>query len=234
MPPLLSWLAAVTTVVLCPAVVLLLRLRARSAAELAAERRARAQTVRHALIVQELHEVVAHQVSVMTLGIGAGRMTMGRDARRAAGTLKDAEESGRQALGELQRMLGVLSAFTGVPPSRTPQPCLDDLPDLLQEMRGRGLPVDLVQDGSPAPAAPGVELSAFRIVQEALRDTEGASRATVTLRWRRRLLEVLVSDDGPSRPIGQAARERAALVGGSLTVEGHADGHAVRARLPLH
>ncbi|MEU7891606.1 histidine kinase [Nonomuraea sp. NPDC049152] len=230
MPPLLSWLTAVTTVVLCPAVLLLFRLRARQAADLAAERRARVETLRRALIVQELHEVVAHRVSVMTLGIGAGRMTMGKDARRAADTLRDAEESGRQALGELQRMLGLLSAFTGVPPSRTPQPRLDDLPDLLHEARGSGLLVDFTQDGAPAPTAPGVELSAFRIVQEALRDAEGASRASVTLRWRQGFLEVLVSDDGPSRPAGQVVRERAALVGGTITAEGH----GVHARLPLH
>ncbi|MFE3448097.1 sensor histidine kinase [Nonomuraea sp. NPDC059194] len=230
MPPLLSWLAAVTTAVLCPAVLLLLRSRARLTAELAAERSASAATVRRALFVQELHEVVAHRVSVMTLGIGAGRMTMGKDPDRAAGTLRDAEESGRQALAELQRMLAVLSAFTGVPPSRAPQPRLADLPDLLDEARVSGLRVDLVQDGSPAPVAPGVELSAFRIVQEALRVAEGASSATVTLKWRQGFLEVLVSADGPSRPAGQPVRERAALVGGTITIEGS----AIHARLPLH
>ncbi|MFD1937977.1 sensor histidine kinase [Nonomuraea mangrovi] len=229
MPPLLSWLAAVTTVVLCPTVLLLLRLRARVTADLAAERTAREETLRRVLIVQELHEVVAHRVSVMTLGIGAGRMTMGKDPRRAADTLRDAEESGRQALGELQRMLGILSAVTGVPPSRTPQPLLDDLPDLLHEARTGGLQVDFTQDGTPVPAAPGVELSAFRIVQEALRDAEGASRASVTLRWRQGFLEVLVSGDGPSRPEGWLMRERAALVGGTVTIEGG----AVHARLPL-
>ncbi|GAA3467929.1 sensor histidine kinase [Nonomuraea roseola] len=230
MPPLLTWLATAATVVLCPVALLLLRSRLRLAATLSSERLAARETVERARIIQELHEVVAHHVSVMTLGVGAGRMTMEKNALRARDTLKEAEESGRQALGELQRMLGVLSAFTGVPPSRTPQPRLTDLPDLLDDARRTGLLVEFVQDGRPAPVAPGVELSAYRIVQEALSGAASATRARVTLRWRPGVLEVLVADDGLSRAPGLSMRERAALLGGTLTT---ADGRSVHASLPL-
>ncbi|MEV2266237.1 sensor histidine kinase [Nonomuraea africana] len=230
MPPLLAWLATTATAALCPVALLLLRSRRRLAARLSAERLAARETAERALIIQELHEVVAHHVSVMTLGIGAGRMTMDRDATRATDTLKEAEESGRRALTELQRMLGLLSAFTGVPPSRTPQPRLTDLPDLLDDARRGGLRVDFAQDGCPAPLAPGVELSAYRIVQEALSGAVAASSATVTLRWRPGFLEVLVADDGPSKTPASGLRERTALLGGTLLAT---DGRSVHARLPL-
>ncbi|WP_329092795.1 sensor histidine kinase [Streptosporangium sp. NBC_01469] len=246
-PILLSYAA----LVLCAAVaslvwerrLLLLRLRswearfadqgkALAGAQLA-ERRAR--------IARELHDVVAHGVSMMTLKVGAGRMIMDKDPERARQTLRVAEESGRQALVELQRTLSLLD-LDGPSTGRTPQPRLSDLRDLLAGVREQGLRVDVMEDGRPAEVGLALELVAYRIVQEALGNTlrhAGARSARVTLRWRPGFLDVLVRDDGRTAPSAAAGhgllgmRERALLFGGTLaagTLPG--GGFEVRARLP--
>ncbi|WP_436757064.1 sensor histidine kinase [Streptosporangium sp. V21-05] len=196
---------------------------------------------RRARIARELHDVVAHGISMMTLGVGAGRMIMDKDPERARETLRVAEESGRQALVELQRTLALLD-LDGLSAGRTPQPRLSDLRDLLAEVRGRGLRVDVVEDGRPAEVGLALELVAYRIVQEALDNTvrhSGARSARVTLRWRPGFLDVLVRDDGRTVPAAAAGhgllgmRERATLFGGTLaagTLPG--GGFEVRARLP--
>ncbi|MER5647037.1 sensor histidine kinase [Streptosporangium sp. NPDC002524] len=196
---------------------------------------------RRARIARELHDVVAHGISMMTLGVGAGRMIMDKDPERARETLRVAEESGRQALVELQRTLALLD-LDGLSAGRTPQPRLSDLRDLLAEVRGRGLRVDVVEDGRPAEVGLALELVAYRIVQEALDNTvrhAGARSARVTLRWRPGFLDVLVRDDGRTVPAAVAGhgllgmRERATLFGGTLaagTLPG--GGFEVRARLP--
>lgn len=229
-PILLSYAA----LVLCAAVaslvwerrLLLLRLRswearfadqgkALAGAQLA-ERRAR--------IARELHDVVAHGVSMMTLKVGAGRMIMDKDPERARQTLRVAEESGRQALVELQRTLSLLD-LDGPSTGRTPQPRLSDLRDLLAGVREQGLRVDVMEDGRPAEVGLALELVAYRIVQEALGNTlrhAGARSARVTLRWRPGFLDVLVRDDGRTAPSAAAGhgllgmRERALLFGGTL------------------
>ncbi|MFB9724333.1 sensor histidine kinase [Planobispora longispora] len=234
-------------------------------AELAGHRDAlthAALAAERARIAHELHDVVAHGISVMTLGVGAGRMIMEKDPARARETLWEAEESGRQALAELQRMLG-LFGHGGVSASRTPQPRLSDLADLIAKVRAEGLRVDVVEDGQPAEVGPALELAAYRIVQEALRNTlrhAGAGSARVTLRWRPGFLDVLVRDDGRATAgglpghAGSAAdtgpvpaaglraatgngllgmRERVSLFGGTLQAAPHADGgFEVWARLP--
>ncbi|GAA2890993.1 hypothetical protein GCM10010517_55270 [Streptosporangium fragile] len=222
---------------------LLLRMRS-GEATLAVQREALDRATyaeRRARIAWELHDVVAHGVSMMTLGVGAGRMIMDKDPARARETLRVAEESGRQALIELQRTLSLLDNG-GSPAGRTPQPKLSDLPDLVARVRAEGLRVDVEEDGSPAEVGLALELSAYRIVQEALENTlrhAGASSARVTLRWRPGLLEVLVRDDG--RTASSAAfghgllgiRERAALFGGTLEAGALPEGgFEVRARLP--
>ncbi|MFB9880122.1 sensor histidine kinase [Planobispora siamensis] len=192
-------------------------------------------------IARELHDVVAHGISMMTLGVGAGRMIMEKDPERARQTLRTAEESGRQALAELQRMLALLRTEDAVG-TRTPQPRLSDLSDLLAKVRAEGLRVDVVEDGSPVEVGPALELSAYRIVQEALRNTlrhAGASSACVTLRWRPGFLDVLVRDDGRAGPAVTAGtglvgmRERVTLFGGTLeAAPGAGGGFEVRASLP--
>ncbi|WP_326828452.1 histidine kinase [Streptosporangium sp. NBC_01810] len=196
---------------------------------------------RRARIARELNDVVAHGISMMTLGVGAGRMIMDKDPERARKTLRVAEESGRQTLVELQRTLSLLD-LDGSSAGRTPQPRLSDLRDLFARVDAEGLPVDMVEDGRPIEIGLTLELVAYRIVQEALANTlrhAGARSARVTLRWRPGILDVLVRDDGRADPSATAGhgllgmRERAALFGGTLaagTLPG--GGFEVRARLP--
>ncbi|WP_433255238.1 sensor histidine kinase [Streptosporangium sp. CA-135522] len=198
-------------------------------------------TEERARIAHELHDVVAHGISMMTLGVGAGRMIMEKDPVRARETLRLAEESGRQALVELQRMLCLLKAADS-PGTRTPQPKLSDLSDLLAQVRTRGLRVDVVEDGSPVEIGLALELSAYRIVQEALGNTLRRARAQtahVTLRWRPGFLDVLVRDDGQVTTTTNTGygmlgmRERATLFGGTLEAGALPEGgFEVRARLP--
>lgn len=179
---------------------------------------------RRARIARELNDVVAHGISMMTLGVGAGRMIMDKDPERARKTLRVAEESGRQTLVELQRTLSLLD-LDGSSAGRTPQPRLSDLRDLFARVDAEGLPVDMVEDGRPIEIGLTLELVAYRIVQEALANTlrhAGARSARVTLRWRPGILDVLVRDDGRADPSATAGhgllgmRERAALFGGTL------------------
>ncbi|GAA3148999.1 hypothetical protein GCM10010466_44900 [Planomonospora alba] len=248
MTELVLWAA---TACLAAAVVWLTRDRRRLAdrlraeqAESAGQRDALARAAlagERARIARELHDVVAHGISMMTLGVGAGRMIMDRDPERARETLRAAEESGRQALTELQRVLGLLSA-DGEVRTRAPQPRLSDLSDLLARVRTEGLAVDVVEDGRPVEIGPALELSAYRIVQEALGNTlrhAGARSAHVTLRWRPGFLDVLVRDDGRAAATVTAGgglvgiRERVTLFGGTLETAPLAEGgFELRARLP--
>ncbi|MEV7970594.1 histidine kinase [Sphaerisporangium sp. NPDC088356] len=192
-------------------------------------------------IARELHDVVAHRVSVMTLGVGAGRMIMEKNPVRARETLHAAEETGRQTLTELQRMLVLLQAATGTVRSMDPQPGLADLPELVARTRESGLGVELVEDGRPVSVGEALEVSAYRIVQEALSNTQrhaSARSAHVALRWRPGLLDVLVRDDGHARgavvlgPGLIGIRERTALFGGSFSAGAlPGGGFEVRARL---
>jgi signal transduction histidine kinase len=153
---------------------------------------------------------------------------------------------------ELRRLLGILRE-DGQEPSLAPQPGLDGLDLLLEEMRQAGLPVQLRVEGRPWPLPPGIDLTAYRIVQEALTNTlrhAGPARAEVTVRYQDHAVELEVLDDGPGAGSPAAAdpgsgqglvgmRERVALYGGTLqagpratTAGSAATGYAVRARLP--
>ncbi|MGW5260021.1 sensor histidine kinase [Microbispora sp. NPDC004025] len=181
-------------------------------------------------IASELHDLVAHDLSVMTLGVGAGRVIMDKDPERARQTFREAEESGRRVLSDLRRMMGLLR-MDGQ--RRGPQPGLGDLPGLLDDFRASGLAVSLKEAGIRG-SGPTLELSAYRIVEEALGNAlwYGMARtATVTLRWLPAVLEVVVHDDGLPRDRLISTWERAALFGGSVAAHPLPGGFEVRVRL---
>ncbi|MDQ5819466.1 MAG: histidine kinase, partial [Actinomycetota bacterium] len=177
----------------------------------------------HARIARELHDVVAHSVSVMVVQAQAAQRLIDREPHETRRALDSIEASGRQALVELRRMLGILR-HTGEEPSLNPQPGLGHLDDLVEQFRAAGLPVELNVEGEPKTLPPGVDLSAYRIVQEALTNTlkhAGPARARVTVRYRDDEAELEVVDDGAGTGKGGGSghgligmRERAALYGG--------------------
>jgi len=181
-------------------------------------------------IASELHDLVAHDLSVITLGVGAGRVIMDKDPERARQTFREVEESGRRVLSDLRRLMGLLR-MDGQ--RRGPQPGLGDLPRLLDDFRASGLAVSLTEVGARG-SGPTLELSAYRIVEEALGNAlwYGTARsATVTLRWLPALLEVVVHDDGLPRDRLVGTWERAALFGGSVAAHPLPGGFEVRVRL---
>jgi signal transduction histidine kinase len=197
-------------------------------------------------IARELHDVVAHHVSVMTVQSGAVRRLLLPEQEREREALKSVEETGRKALTEMRRLLGVLkdeSEERRAP--LAPQPGMATLETLLDQIREAGLPVELSTEGSPVELPPGVDLSAYRIVQEALTNAlkyAGPARAWVVVRYGDKALELEVSNDGVDG--GAQAdggghglvgmRERVAVYGGELESGPRPDGgYAVRARLPI-
>jgi signal transduction histidine kinase len=195
-----------------------------------------------ARIARELHDVIAHTVTVMVVQAQAGPELLGDpgDTRRAFGAI---EASGREALAELRRLLGVMR--TGDEKVVVaPQPGLDSLDALVRELRAAGRDVELHVEGTPFELPPGVDLSAFRIVQEALTNTlkhAGEARSDVTVRYGPSSVELEVVDDGPgANGAGRAGhgligmRERAALYGGVLEAGNrNRRGYVVRAQLPI-
>ncbi len=198
-------------------------------------------------LARELHDVTAHHVSVMAVQAEAGQALLPADPERAAETLARIAGSAREALGDLRRLLGVLRDDGDEGDGgRSPQPGLAGLPGLVEEMRAAGVPVAVRIEGDPVAVASAVDVSAYRIVQEALtnvlRHAPGA-RADVVVRFGADAVEIEVGNE--RRPNGHAPRthgpghglvgmrERAALLGGRLDA-GPADGDrfVVRARLP--
>ncbi|GGK98153.1 hypothetical protein Ppa06_66590 [Planomonospora parontospora subsp. parontospora] len=197
-------------------------------------------------IARELHDVVAHSVSVMVMQAGAARLMLdpGQAAQREALTV--VEETGREAVEELRRMVGLLR--TGPDgEGLAPQPGLARLDDLVEQVRAAGLEVALSVEGVPSPLPTGLDLSAYRIVQEALANTlrhAGPTRSEVTVAYRPRMLCLDIVDEGPRdgrapAPAGTGhgligMRERVALFHGRLSAgplpEG---GYGVRVSLPL-
>jgi signal transduction histidine kinase len=193
-----------------------------------------------ARIARELHDVVAHSVSTIAIQADTARLATPGMPPEGAEKLEAIGRTARDAMTEMRRILGVLRSETG---EREPQPGLDELGDLLETARAAGTPVRLVIEGSVATLAPGVELTAYRLVQEALtnarRHAPGAS-VEVALHFGTDALRLRVRDDGPG-PSGDGTglgligmHERVATVGGALVV-GPADGGGflVEARLPL-
>jgi len=221
-------------------------LLADQAAQLTREQAAQTQTAvrqEQTRIARELHDIVAHRVVVMVAQAGASTRMFDADPQRARHALKSIEILGREALTEMRRLLGVL--WTHDEGSKAPQPGLADLPDLIAQIERAGLPVELRISGQPRTLPAGVELSAYRIVQEALTNTlkhAGPARADVELRYHPDLLEVRVDDDGQGSSsllkAGQGVvsmRQRAALVGGEVSLGPRSGtGFQVAAKLPLN
>jgi signal transduction histidine kinase len=197
-----------------------------------------------ARIARELHDVIAHNVSVMVVqaeGASYALDTSPDTTRRALGTIA---ETGRTALAEMRRLLGVLRSEANSV-DRAPQPGVDQLEDLLEQVRAAGLPVDFSIEGVPVPLPQGLALAAYRIIQESLTNTRkhGGPRvsAQVSLHYGENELRMLVRDDGRGAAAltdGQGngltgMRERVAMYGGSIDagprVEG---GYQVEAVLP--
>ena len=193
-------------------------------------------------IAQELHDVVAHNVSLIVVQAQALRATV-PDERVAEATAGIAD-LGREAMAEMHRTLKLLRGGDQAA-ERAPQPGLGDLDDLLERSRAAGLRVDLAVEGDPRPLAQSVDLSAFRILQEALTNVvkhAGHAHTTVLLGYRADALELAVTDTGDGTPAQSATpgghglvgmRERAALFGGTLTAGARGDhGFEVHAVLP--
>jgi signal transduction histidine kinase len=195
-----------------------------------------AVTEERARIARELHDVIAHSLSVIVVQAAAERRVLGQEHATTKEVLGSIEHTGRQALVELRRLLGVIRK-TDDRPTLQPQPTLEYLGELLAQVRETGLMVELRTEGEPVPLPPGVDLSAYRIVQEALTNVlkhADARHAQVLVCYHPGELELEVSDDGHG-PVAAAAgghglvgmRERVALYGGILEA-GRRDGGGYR------
>jgi signal transduction histidine kinase len=203
-----------------------LQLKLEAARTAAAERAVADERQR---IARELHDVVAHSVSVMTVQAGAVRRLLHPDQERERLALETIEATGREALTEMRRLVGLLRDESATP-DFAPQPSMRAIDVLLGTVRESGLPVDL---------------AAYRVIQEALTNAlkyAGPARACVTVRWKRSELELEVANDGTSEPGGDGGgghglvglRERVSLVGGSIeSGPREGGGFVVKAHLPL-
>jgi signal transduction histidine kinase len=205
----------------------------------------RAVAAERARIARELHDVVAHHVSVTVVQAGAARQLLDTDPGRARSALVAIEEAGRRALTAMPSLLRALRADEA-DETRAPQPTLSDLDGLVGSVTAAGLPVRLRIEGRRRPLPAGVDLSAYRIVQEALTNTlkhAGPAHAEVAVCYGREALELRVVDDGDGalRPAAAGSghglvgmRERVALFGGQLHAGPRPEGgYQVVARLPL-
>ncbi|KPC65232.1 sensor histidine kinase [Streptomyces chattanoogensis] len=204
----------------------------------------RAAERERARIAREMHDVLAHSISLMVVQAEAGPVVLDTDPTRASAAFGAIAGTGRDALEQLRRMLAVLKDEDD---PRAPQPTIHDLPALVRQVAGAGLEVFSIAEGEPRPVPADCGAAAYRIVQEALTNVvkhAGAERAEVRLRWCDDGLEIRVIDDGrgagkglPSGGNGLIGlRERAAACGGTATTgprEDRLPGFEVRARLPL-
>ncbi len=195
-------------------------------------------------IARELHDIVAHAVSVMVLQVGAVRHRLPDDLAEDRDALTSVELAGRTALTEMRRLLGAMRR-DGDEAEFTPQPGLDDLDALLAETGRAGLPVELHVHGDPVALPRGIDLSAYRIVQEGLtnaRKHAGASSAEVTVSYRPDELQIEVRDDGHggSTTAGPGhglvgIRERVKIYGGEMSAgSANGSGFILNTRLPLN
>ncbi|MDP5184885.1 sensor histidine kinase [Blastococcus sp. BMG 814] len=205
-----------------------------------------AATAERARIAREMHDVVAHSLSVVIAQADGGRYAGKADPQAATDALEAIAATGRQALTDMRALLGVLRDGGGE--EYAPQPDVAAIPALVEDVRGSGLDVDLIEEGTPQPMPAGPQLAAYRIVQESLtnvlKHAGPAGRAWVRLQWRPDTLELSVLDDGRgaaaavtgSDGLGQGLRgmrERAQLHGGRLEAgPRHGGGFGVHAALP--
>ena len=211
----------------------------------------RAREDERSRIARELHDVVAHNVSVMVVQAGAARRVLDRNPAQATESLEAIESTGRLALDELRRLLGVLRPDDAASDARAPQPSVTHIDALVRQMRDAGLDVALEIEGDARALPPALDLSAYRIVQEALTNTlkhaGPTPHAVVRVTYRDDAIDVEVTDDG--RGLAQALamgakvngghglvgmRERVALFGGTLDAGARTGGgYRVRAHIPL-
>ena len=196
-----------------------------------------------ARIARELHDVVGHSVSVMTVQASGVRRLLRDDQEREREALLVVERTGREALAEMRRMVGVLRRPEEAP-ALAPQPSLDHLERLVDQTREAGLPVELRVEGDAVELPPGVDLTAYRLVQEGLTNAlkhAQATRAEVLVNYGDAQIEVVVSDDGKGVGNGDGGghglvgmRERVTVYGGELDAGPQAGGgYRLRAKLPL-
>jgi signal transduction histidine kinase len=196
-----------------------------------------------ARIARELHDIVAHAVSVMVLQVGAVRHQLPEALGEDRDALKGVERAGRTALAEMRRLLAAIRP-DGDEAELVPQPGLDGLQSLIEQVGRAGLPVELHIDGKPFPLPRGIDLSAYRIVQEGLTNALKHARATnadVTVRYRSDELQLEVRDNGQgsatSDGLGHGlvgVRERVKIYGGEMTAGAASEGGFVLStRLPL-
>ncbi len=216
----------------------------RQADELQAARREladRAVAAERSRIARELHDVVAHAMSVITVRAGVAAHVLTDRPDEAARALQVIEATGREALGEMRRMLTVLRP-DDEDEATEPQPGVGRLPALVSQLEAAGVPVTLRVEGEPRPLSPGLDLSAYRIVQEALTNTTkhaAGTSAAVTVTYGPDHLALEVIDDGPpaAQPVPgqglQGMAERVALFGGTLEAGPGEKGFRVYARFPV-
>jgi len=207
------------------------------------EQRARAAVAEERQrIARELHDVVAHAISVIVVQARGGRRLLDSEPAEARGAFDTIEVTGQQALGEMRRLLGLLRE-SEEQLDLAPQPTLARLDELVKQLRDSGLPVELAIEGEPTELPPGIDLSAYRIVQEALTNAlrhAGPATARVTLRYAEDSLELEIADDGSGSAAGNGGghglvgiKERVAMLGGEVEAGARpAGGYTVRARLP--
>lgn len=224
--------------------------RSRQLERQAATEAARAALEERARIARDMHDILAHAVSLMVIQAEAGPVVVRSDPDRAIAAFDAIAESGRDAMAQLRRMLGVLKE-EGHEPERAPQPGVRLLPELVEGVRRAGIAVELDDSDLGAALPADVDAAVYRIAQEALTNVlkhSSAETVTVSLTRDADELALLVADDGggPRRPLGSALgfrsgrgligiRERAAACGGSVTTGPGTDGRGftVAARLPL-
>lgn len=194
-------------------------------------------------IARELHDVLAHSISVINVQAGVGLALLDTDPEQARTALTTIKAASKEALGEVRQVLDTLRAPGDAP--RSPAPGLDRLPELVEQAAAAGLTVVVTVEGAPRALAPGMDLAAFRILQEALTNVvrhSGSRTARIRLGWQPGALELRVDDEGPATgdPAGGSGnglvgmRERASALGGTIEAGPRPDGgFRVVARLPL-
>lgn len=209
---------------------------------------ARAVAEERARIARELHDLVAHSMGVIVIQAQGGQRAIGTAPEQARAALAAIEKAGRTGMAEMRRLLGLLTT-TAEDAGTTPQPTLKEVPDLVARVREAGLRVDLIIEGTVRDLQPGVELTGYRVVQEAMTNVlkhAGTSSVEVRITYDADCLDIEVGDRGPTgkglcapaEPGGHGLvgmRERVGLYGGTLWTGSRPDGQGftVQARLPV-
>ena len=243
----LVWVTPMTIAWLVGALVRVSRLNAQQRRVNREQREAQAVAEERARIARELHDVIGHSVSVMTVQASAARRRLNPDQVLERQALETVEATGREALAEMRRMVGVLRR-SGADTALEPQPGLDQIDRLVEKFRTAGLPVTVAVTGESRALAPGLDLTAYRLVQEgltnSLRHARDPKQVDVAIAYAPDRVELTVRDDGQPSPASAGPdgaanglvgmRERVALYGGSLLARARSEGgFELVATLPL-